>query len=156
MKSFFQTILTSTFLSFCLISCSSVSPKDSISQLPSLVSPQGDTLFLEIADEVNERRDGLMFRTELDGNAGMIFIFDDEAPRSFWMKNTLIPLDVVYIDELNTIVDIQTMPPCGDQIPCPSYPSAEASIYAVEMNAGKAQSLGLSIGDTVTFQGISF
>ena len=68
------------------------------------------------------------------------------------MKNTLIPLDVLYLNREFMIVDIQTMAPCRDQTPCPSYPSSVASQYAVELNAGSADRLNLAVGDFISFE----
>ena len=98
---------------------------------------------VEIADEEAERRRGLMERTELAENAGMLFIFDREQPLSFWMKNTLIPLSVAYMDEEGRIVDIQDMQPL-DETP---HPSAEPAMYALEVNQSFFDECGVKIGD---------
>ena len=76
----------------------------------------------------------------------MIFIFDDQQQRNFWMKNTLIPLDIIFIDADHTITSIQTATPCTED-PCPLY-SAEAQ-YVIELNAGKANEIGLKKGDEI-------
>jgi uncharacterized membrane protein (UPF0127 family) len=149
-------MVLSPLLSLCLLGCSSNSTEDSLSTLPRLFTDQGDSIYLEIADDSKKRRDGLMFRTQLDTNKGMVFVFEDESTRSFWMKNTLIPLDVIYLSSDLMIVDIQSMPPCGDLNPCPSYPSYVASRYAVELNAGTADRLHLEIGDFISFENTSF
>jgi uncharacterized membrane protein (UPF0127 family) len=156
MRAIFQLMITVPLLSVCLWGCSSEAIPNTISRLPSLVTEQGHRIRLEVADDFEERQQGLMFRTELDEDAGMIFVFTDESPRSFWMKNTLIPLDVVYISSELIIVDIKTMPPCGEQPICPSYPSQAASRYAVEMNAGTAGDLGMQVGDLISFENTSF
>lgn len=98
---------------------------------------------VEIADDDTERQRGLMGRTELAENAGMLFIFEDEQPRSFWMKDTLIPLSIAYIAADGHIVDIQDMQPLDET----SYPSAEPAQYALEVNQGFFREQGIQVGD---------
>jgi len=98
---------------------------------------------VEIADTDAERRTGLMGRSALAEDAGMLFVFDREQPLSFWMKNTLIPLSVAYIDEGGTIVDIQDMQPLDET----SHPSAAPAKYALEANQGFFEAHGINVGD---------
>ena len=100
---------------------------------------------VEIADDTAEQRRGLMERTELAENAGMLFVFDREAPRSFWMRNTLIPLSIAYIASDGRIVDIQDMQPLDDT----SHPSAEPAQYALEVNQGFFAERGIEVGNVV-------
>ncbi len=112
-------------------------------------SQQPDISFnVEIADTADSRNLGLMRRASLAEGAGMLFVFDSDVTRYFWMKNTLIPLDILYIATNGTIVDIQTMQPCAKE-PCPTYPSKAKAQYALEINAGEAQEKGIAIGQTV-------
>lgn len=86
----------------------------------------------------------------------MLFIFDDMvSKRGFWMKNTLIPLDIIWLDDQRKIVHIeQDVPPCV-QDPCPSYgPDDVMSKYVVEINAGKIDALASEIGDEVVIKGL--
>ena len=99
----------------------------------------------EIAEDEAERRRGLMERTELAENAGMLFVFDQEQPLSFWMRDTLIPLSIAYIDAEGRIVDIQDMQPL-DETP---HPSAEPARYALEVNQGFFEERGVEVGDEV-------
>ncbi|MES2964622.1 MAG: DUF192 domain-containing protein [Bdellovibrionota bacterium] len=94
----------------------------------------GKTVTVEIADTPLRRERGLMFRTSLDEKSGMLFVFDGEQPLAFWMKNTLIPLSIAYIDKDRKIVDIQEMVPAvmGEMHP-KSYPSKRPAMYALEM-----------------------
>jgi uncharacterized membrane protein (UPF0127 family) len=120
-----------------------------------VITPGGDVISIEIALTQEEKANGLMGREHLPENSGMLFVFDSPQPLSFWMKNTLIPLDVLYLDEAGTIVDIKTMQPCPpEEERCPSYPSGEPARYALEINGGRAQELELEIGDSLKILGL--
>ena len=88
----------------------------------------------EIADSEQEREQWLMNRTYLSTQSGMLFVFPQEGKYSFWMKNTLIPLDMIWIDHHGRVVDIQTAQPC-DSDPCPSYIPSHSGLYVLEVNA---------------------
>ena len=109
----------------------------------------GQRYYVEIADEDDERARGLMFRNELGANEGMFFIWRKPAPRAFWMRNTRIPLDIVYIGPDLKIVgwSLET-PPCRTRN-CPSYPSGAPAQYVLEVNAGEMARLGVEIGTRV-------
>ena len=100
---------------------------------------------VEIADDYAERQRGLMERTELAENAGMLFVFDSEEQLSFWMRNTLIPLSIAYIDAEEQIIDIQDMQPLDET----SHPSAEPAMYALEVNQGFFDEHGVGVEDEV-------
>ncbi len=100
---------------------------------------------VEIADTNEERQTGLMGRTALAEDAGMLFVFDTEQQLSFWMKDTLIPLSIAFIDSEGRIVDIQDMQPL-DETP---HPSAAPAQYALEVNQGFFEARGIQVGDTV-------
>jgi uncharacterized membrane protein (UPF0127 family) len=99
----------------------------------------------EIAEDEAKRRKGLMERTELAEDAGMLFVYDREQPLSFWMRNTVIPLSIAYIDAEGRIADIQDMQPL-DETP---HPSAEPARYALEVNQGFFEERGVEVGDEV-------
>ena len=103
---------------------------------------------VELAKTDAEREKGLMYRTSLDENKGMLFIFNTESIYPFWMKNTLIPLDMVWIGANNKIVFIaQNVQPCKTLI-CPiTMPLAKAK-YVLEINAGVSQKIGIKVGDS--------
>ena len=114
------------------------------------VEVQGKRFYVEIADDDRSRTRGLMFRDELADNRGMLFIFRQEAPRSFWMRNTRIPLDIIYLDRDFRVVSItHNARPCRTRR-CPSYPSEGPAMYVLEVNAGQAEALGLEKGDVLT------
>lgn len=110
-----------------------------------LLAPSGETLtvLVEIADEPSEQRQGLMFRRNLPKGRGMLFVFSEPQILSFWMKNTLIPLDVVFFDSQGVFVSSQRMVPCNGD-PCPLYNSGGLAQYALEVPAGYVaeQSIG--------------
>jgi uncharacterized membrane protein (UPF0127 family) len=95
------------------------------------------TLKVEIADDDKKRAQGLMNRTKLDEGRGMLFIFSQEQPLSFWMKNTLIPLTIGYFDKNQTLFQTVDMSPASpmDVVP-PSYPSSRPGKYALEVPKG--------------------
>ncbi|MDX1461260.1 MAG: DUF192 domain-containing protein [Xanthomonadales bacterium] len=115
----------------------------------SYVELKGQRFTVEIADERDEQTLGLMFRRSMPEDHGMLFIFPVEAPRSFWMKNTFIPLDIMYFDAQLQLVSVANAVPCRTDA-CPTYPSAGPAMYVLELNAGKASELALEPGDRMT------
>ncbi len=101
---------------------------------------------VEIADEPKEQQQGLMNRTVMNEDAGMLFIFKQIGSRQFRMKDTLIPLDMIWIDGRREIVHIATdVPPCPQGDACPGYwPTAKNSLYVLELNAGQVEKFGLT------------
>lgn len=100
---------------------------------------------VEIANDDSERERGLMFRDHLDPKSGMLFVFPEERPLAFWMKNTLMPLDILYFDAEGNLVSVTTMTPCSGD-PCPLYPSAATARYALEVPAGFGENHGIGPG----------
>ncbi|MFQ5901895.1 MAG: DUF192 domain-containing protein [Thermodesulfobacteriota bacterium] len=106
---------------------------------------------VEIADTPKNRGRGLMFRKELGQEEGMFFIFDAEDIRVFWMKNTLIPLDMIFISRDFRIVSfIKGARPCK-QTPCMNYRSKGPAMYVLEVNAGFIDKYGIDKGTSVEF-----
>jgi hypothetical protein len=105
-------------------------------------------LQVEIAQTSEASGLGLMFRENLPENQGMLFVFPHQQTLSFWMRNTYIPLDIAFIDEAGSIVDIQRMEPLDES---KQYVSAAPALYALEVNAGWFAKHGIKIGATVTF-----
>ena len=102
----------------------------------------------EIADDEQEQTKGLMFKEKLNENEGMLFVFENEQEQIFWMKNTLIPLDMVFIDENFEIVDIKTAVPCKEE-PCALYKSPKPAKYVLEVNGNLTAKKGIKIGDRI-------
>lgn len=100
----------------------------------------------EVVDTPDTRAQGLMFREALAENEGMFFIFDRVDNYPFWMKNTLIPLDIIWLNESYTIVHIAQAEPCLKD-PCVLYDPHADALYALEMDKGFAEANGISVGD---------
>jgi uncharacterized membrane protein (UPF0127 family) len=105
-------------------------------------------LDIEIADDKAERMRGLMDRLNLSENEGMLFIFPNEEPRSFWMKNTYISLDIIYINSSKEIVSIQKYTEPKSTY---SIPSEKPAMYVLEVNAGFTDKFGMNPGDKIEF-----
>ena len=106
---------------------------------------------VEVAQDDASRARGLMFRDHMEADRGMLFIHDREQPQAYWMKNTKIPLDILYFDnELRLVGQQRNVPPCSAGDRCPPYPSHRPARYVLELNAGQAARLGLEAGATLT------
>ena len=106
------------------------------------------TLDIELAENDYERETGLMYRTSMEEKQGMLFIFPTEKPQSFYMRNTLIPLDIIYIDDDYKIVSFQkNAEPLNEN----SLPSGEPAKYVLEINAGLSDRWKLTVGDSISF-----
>lgn len=119
------------------------------------VEINGKSFKVEIADTDPERAIGLMYRDKMPDSHGMIFLFDAEYPQAFWMKNTLIPLDIMYFDAQFRFVSASYhTPPCREtnDAMCPGYPSTGPAKYVLELNAGVGERLGLKAGDPIRFE----
>lgn len=101
-----------------------------------------DTAFAEVARTADEREQGLMGRTALDPNHGMIFVYDEPEVLSFWMRNTLIPLDVAFLDPSFRITEIQTMEPETENL----HTAREPALAALEMDKGWFAERGIGPG----------
>jgi uncharacterized protein len=119
------------------------------------VSLKDQSFYVELALDHPTRERGLMFREHMPKNHGMLFVFPTTAPQAFWMKNTLIPLDILYFDSDRSFVSASfRTPPCGNgNTQCPSYPSAGRARYVLELNGGVGEALHLARGDKITMPG---
>lgn len=104
---------------------------------------------IEIADDEYQTQTGLMYRTSMEKNQGMLFVFPEEEPRSFYMKNTLIPLDIIYIDAKKEIVSFQKNAKPNDET---SLPSNVPTQYVLEVNAGLSDQWDLQVGDRIEYK----
>lgn len=106
------------------------------------------TIDVEFAETNYEREAGLMYRSSMEENQGMLFIFSEEFPRNFYMKNTYIPLDIIYLDADKKIVSFQENAIPLDETGLPSTVPAK---YVLEVNAGLAEKWLLDIGDIISY-----
>jgi uncharacterized membrane protein (UPF0127 family) len=116
-----------------------------------VIFPNGTVIHAEVAQTPKERANGLMNRKSLPPDHGMLFVFEKADLYFFWMKNTFITLDIIWISPDKRIVHIEEqVPPCRRD-PCPVYGRRFKSLYVLEVNGGVAQKQGLSIGSSVQF-----
>jgi len=121
---------------------------------PRIVFPDNFVVQVEIAADDSVRAQGLMFRDQLAPDRGMIFLFPQSGDYPFWMKNTLIPLDMIWIDDQKRIVNVAAnVPPCKAD-PCPSVPAGGTAKYVLEVAGGVAARHGLAKGQTLRFEGL--
>ncbi len=104
---------------------------------------------LECAATAEQRQKGLMFRTDLGHDQGMLFLLTEQESPSFWMKNTFVALDILFLDAEGRVVDLaEKLMPCpGD--PCPVYRPAAPCRYALEVTGGTAMRHGIKRGDRI-------
>ncbi|HEY0199114.1 MAG TPA: DUF192 domain-containing protein [Rhodanobacter sp.] len=125
----------------------------SVSHAPTAVDLHGQHFSTELATDEASREQGLMHRDALAPNHGMLFVFTEEKPQAFWMKNTLIPLDILYFDTNRRLVSTQMdVPPCTTN-PCATYPSRASARYVLELPAGTARRIGAQAGDVLEIDG---
>ena len=121
---------------------------------PRITFPDGFVVHVEVVADDDTRQQGLMFRDHLADDRGMIFFFADSGEYPFWMKNTLIPLDMIWIDEARRIAHIaHDVQPCKAD-PCPSYPPNARAKYVLEVAAGVAAKHHLKDGDALRYEGM--
>jgi uncharacterized protein len=153
----------SLFLSLSFTSCDNEKKVDNIETEPIsftkegelyLIKASGDTvqkLDIEIAETDYEHQTGLMYRESMEEDQGMLFIYDSEKPRSFYMKNTYIPLDIIYYDADSSLVSIQKNATTRDETYLPSEGPAQ---FILEINGGLSDQWGIEKEDKMSFQRI--
>jgi uncharacterized membrane protein (UPF0127 family) len=121
---------------------------------PSCVVPDGTRLTLELALTDQEKATGLMHRDSLPADRGMLFVFDTDDILAFWMKNTLMPLDIVWFDASGRVADVHPdAQPCHAD-PCSKFANRQPARAVLLVNAGFAAAHGLKPGAAATFQGV--
>jgi hypothetical protein len=113
--------------------------------------PTGARVQVELADTPQKRSRGLMFRERLAPNAGMLFVFEDAGEWSFWMKDTKVALDILWIGPDKRIVYIEENVPVCPKDPCPEYKPSKDALYALELPAGSVKREKLAKGMKLAF-----
>lgn len=135
-----------------LVACSSPGSVQLASMRPGTVVFGGsDRLRVRIAQTQAEREEGLMHVMALAPDDGMAFVFDGPVTDRFWMKDTLIPLSVAFVDEAGRIISVSNMDPCTAD-PCPTYTAPGPYTMAVEANLGWFHDHGLGVGSDVRLE----
>ena len=110
---------------------------------------KGRCFKVEVASTQQAEETGLMYRKSLPQDHGMLFVFDTEDVHPFWMKNTYIPLDMIFINGRGEVVEVEeNAPPCLGEF-CPTYGRKAQSKYVLEINGGLSSEIGISVGDKV-------
>jgi len=106
----------------------------------------GRPVTVELALDTQTRTRGLMHRTSLGADQGMLFIFPDVAARVFWMRNTLIPLDIAFLDDEGVVINVEEAPPAVEK---PGFHSLRPARFVLELNRGWSREHGLLPGQTI-------
>jgi uncharacterized membrane protein (UPF0127 family) len=141
-------MIIGVFAALALSACGYGSPAEEKGPMVVLHTQGGNKeISVELADTSAERTQGLMFRKSMPREDGMFFVFDDEDTRNFWMKNTLIPLDMVFFGPDYKVLNIaKNVQPCRKD-PCEVYSSTGPAKYVLEVNGGVSDELELKPGD---------
>jgi hypothetical protein len=111
--------------------------------------PSGAVYSVEVARTPEETSQGLMYRESLPPRTGMVFLFTDSAPHNFWMKNTMIPLDIIWLDAAGKVIFVSAnTPPCKSD-PCPTYGPNTPAPIVLEIAGGMAAKEGVVAGATL-------
>lgn len=135
------------FFFFLHVQNKTINSKQENTQIPNFCFNE-KCINLEIARTPQERELGLMFRETLKKDSWMFFAFDGLWKHSIWMKNTLIPLDIIRLTTGYKVVDIVSAPPCKQE-DCPIYKPNNDNLWAIEINSGVANEIWLKTGDTI-------
>ena len=119
---------------------------------PRIILPDGFVVRAEVVTDDETRAQGLMFRDRVPEGTGMLFAFPQVGDYPFWMKNTLVPLDIIWLDEQRRVVHVaHDVPPCKAD-PCPSYPPNANAKYVLELAGGQAGKHRVENGITLSFE----
>lgn len=156
----YKLILISSLIALSFLSCKKNTPKNNVKPLEIVFKHEGNLsiidslktpkikLEIEIADNDFEHQTGLMYRKKMKTNRGMLFVFNKSEMKSFYMKNTLIPLDIIFIDHNKQIINIaKETTPLSEQ----SVYSDSPAHYVLEINAGMSEKWNLKKGDFIAF-----
>ena len=147
------SILLLTFV-LLLPSCTQAGTGPKTDCVVQITLPNGVLIYAELADTAKRRAEGLMFREHLDKNRGMLFTFGEAQPWTFWMKNTKIPLDIIWMNEKKQIIHIESNVPICTRTDdgCRQYQPNDPALYVLELGGGMAEQFKLQKGSTLRFQ----
>ncbi len=122
--------------------------------LAEIITPQQSVITAEIADTPAKRSQGLMFRKNMPTDHGMLFIFRELDHWTFWMKNTKMPLDIIWLDKEGKVVHIESNVPICTRTDegCPRYRTLKEALYVLELGAGLAKYYNMTIGSHLTIK----
>jgi len=123
-----------------LAGCREAAPSSALPMVNVRIGQQ--SFQLEVAKTERDRMKGLMYRESMPTDRGMIFVFDREAMRNFWMKDTMIPLDILYLNSIGGIVSIKHLKPLDESSVSSDFPVK----FAIELNEGAAAKAGVKVG----------
>lgn len=116
-----------------------------------LIYFKDNSFIVEVAKTKQQQEKGLMFVKSMPSNSGMLFIYQDQAPRAFYMKNTYIPLDIIWMDKDKRVVFIRKNAKPGNPDVYETIHPQEEAMYVLELNAGSTDEIGLRLGDRLEF-----
>jgi uncharacterized membrane protein (UPF0127 family) len=142
-----------TFVSAFLLAGALFTPAEigSVDPTVTVTYPTGVRILAELADTPQKRARGLMFRNRLANDTGMLFVFEEAGQWRFWMKNTMVALDILWLGSDKRIVHIEENTPGCSQEPCPEYQSNKDALYALELPAGSVKREKLAKGMKLEF-----
>jgi uncharacterized membrane protein (UPF0127 family) len=135
-------------------SCTQAESDSATTGLIPITLPSGTIVYAEIADTAKKRAEGLMFREHLAKDRGMLFTFGEAQPWTFWMKNTKIPLDIIWMNAKKQIVHIEANVPICTRTDdgCRQYQPNDPALYVLELGRGMAEHFKLQKGSMLRFQ----
>ena len=134
--------------------CTLAANDPALPELVPITIPGGTIIHAELADTPQKRAEGLMYREHLEPNRGMLFTFLQPQAWTFWMKNTKIPLDIIWMNEKKQVIHIESNAPICTRTDdsCPQYRPNEDALYVLELEGGRAESLKLQRGSKLQFR----
>lgn len=129
-------------------------PQGQALPISATVDIRGTQIELEVAETSAQRAIGFMFRPEIPDSRGMLFPFSPPRPVQFWMRNVLVPLDMVFLNQGQVVAIAADVPPCAES-PCPTYGPSTLVDQVIELRGGRAAELDLQVGDRLDIAFIS-
>jgi uncharacterized protein len=151
MANFNKTTYTLTTFVFVLIGISLAQLADSGAEERKTICFKDNYFLVDVAETKQQQKKGLMFVKSMPSNSGMLFIYEDEASRPFYMKNTYIPLDIIWMDQDKRVVFIKKNAERAHLDVYDTIQPQEKAMYVLELNAGSVDKIGLNTGDTLRF-----